>query len=116
KWYTDSNYSNPVPGTVPENGNITVTPSQTTTYYLRAESTADPCNLIAEGPTDGITVTVNEPVEIIADLDDSATVEVCAGFPVEFSIEATGNGLTYEWTRDGDPVGGNSPTLNIGQA
>ncbi|WZL89631.1 PKD-like domain-containing protein [Salinimicrobium sp. 3283s] len=61
-------------------------------------------------------VTVNEPVEIITDLDDSTPIEACAGFPVEFSIEATGTGLTFEWTKDGNPIGTNSPTLNMAQA
>src|SRR5690606_6381351 len=59
---------------------------------------------------------VNKPVAITQDLDNSETYSVCAGFPISFSVEATGTGLVYEWTRDNQPVGTNSPTLNISQA
>ena len=116
KWYTNSNYTTPVSGPVAEDGSITVSPTTTTTYYIRAENTTEPCNVNVNGPAAGVTITVNEPVAITTDLDDSEIYTVCAGFPIEFSIEATGTGLTYEWTRDGQPVGTNSPTLNIAQA
>src|SRR5690606_34147425 len=100
KWYSDANYSTPVAGTADNDGNVSVSPTVTTTYYLRAENTADPCTPLLEGPTDGITVTVNDPVVITKDLEEPS-VEICAGFPIEFSIEATGTGLIYEWTLDG---------------
>lgn len=42
---------------------------------------------------------------------------VAPGWSYEFTIEATGLGdLHYEWQRDGEPVGGDSPTLLIENA
>ena len=64
------------------------------------------------------TLIISEEVVITKDLDVTS-IEVCAGFPVSFSIEATGTGLSYEWTRTWDGVteivGTNSPTIEISQ-
>jgi plastocyanin len=39
-----------------------------------------------------------------------------AGEPVALAVTATGPDLVYAWTRDGVPVGGSTPTLNLGAA
>ncbi len=118
KWYTDANFNTPVTGTVAADGSVTVTPTATTTYYLRTENNAGPCEANINGPASGITVTVNEPVTITKNLEQTQ-VEVCAGFPVSFSIEASGTGLSYQWTRTRNEetvsVGTNSPNLEIAQ-
>src|SRR5690606_10244640 len=86
-----------------------------TTYYLRAESTTgSPCtgNVPATG---SVTVTVNQPVEITTQPEASQTI--CSGFPVSFSVSATGTGISYQWQfEEKDIPGATSATYNINQA
>ncbi|MGI0107561.1 PKD-like domain-containing protein [Salinimicrobium sp. WS361] len=115
QWYSNSTNTNSggtaISGATSSIYTPATTSSGTLYYYVIVSGTCTPA---VTSNVSGA-VTVNEPVEIITDLDDSTPVEACAGFPVEFSIESTGTGLTYEWTKDGNPVGTNSPTLTIAQ-
>jgi hypothetical protein len=111
KWYTNSTYTTPAPGTVAADGSLTVSPTTTTTYYLRAESsTGAPCTAnVASG---NVTVTVNEPVAITTQPNPSQPV--CLSLPASFSVAATGTGLTYQWYLGGNAIAGaTSSTYNI---
>ena len=109
-WYSDASFTNLVGTSTDADANITVNPAVTTTYYLRAESTTGaPCTANLEAGS--ITITVNDPVEITTQPESSQTI--CAGFPVTFSVEAIGTGITYEWQKDGNPIGVTTATYTI---
>ncbi len=55
-------------------------------------------------------LTVNT-IPVVTDQPDNVTV--CSGDNVTFTVTATGGDLTYQWRRDGVPVGTNSPTLTL---
>ncbi len=61
QWYTNSTFTNPVGGQLSStNASIVVSPTATTTYYLRAEGNVAPCP--ANDPVSGsLTITVNQP-------------------------------------------------------
>jgi hypothetical protein len=111
KWYTNSGYTIVAPGTVAADGSLTVSPTVTTTYYLRAESTTGaPC--VANLNSGSIKVTVNDPISITTQPNPSQTV--CLSFPATFSVEASGTGLTYQWYLGTTPItGATSSTYNI---
>ncbi|MGN6267216.1 MAG: hypothetical protein ACTHM5_16165 [Ginsengibacter sp.] len=114
KWYTNSSYTTSAPGTVAADGSLTVSPTVTTTYYLRAESTTGaPC--VANLNAGTIKVTVNDPISITTQPSPSQTV--CLSFPATFSVEASGTGLTYQWYLGPNPINGaTSSTYNIAKA
>ncbi|HZM00174.1 MAG TPA: hypothetical protein VFD43_07985, partial [Planctomycetota bacterium] len=61
--------------------------------------------------SDCATLTVRAPTVVDAIADQS----VCPGTGVSFTASATGDGtLTYAWTKDGAPIGGNTATLDLG--
>lgn len=80
-----------------------------------------------EGPcgpgTDQMTLTIHEEVLITT---QPANVGICVSYPVDFSVVAIGDGLTYQWysgTAPGTPVtntgnisGAQSPTLHFNMA
>ena len=114
-WYADSGYTNAVGTSTEADASLLLNPTSTTTYYLRAESsTGAPCEANVEA-VESVEVIVNDPVAIITDLDDSEPYSLCVGFPISFSIEATGSNLTFEWTKDTQPVGTDSPNFEISQ-
>ena len=123
KWYTSSSYSagSYVGDGTGANASLTVSPTTTTTYYLRAESsTGAPCAANVTGPAAGVTVAVSVPPAISLDPADEA---VCASTPVSFSANATGTNVSYQWYNssgmlsDGGTVSGaTTATLYISQA
>jgi hypothetical protein len=69
------------------------------------------------GPCPSVTsanavLVVNDPVVITS--QPAASQTVCSGFPVSFSVTATGTGLTYQWKKNGvDVPGATSATYSI---
>ena len=120
QWYNNTTNSNSggtlINGATSSTYTPVITTAGTSYYYVVVSGTCTPA---ATSEVSGA-VTVNEPVIITKDLDNSKTYSVCAGFPLEFSIEATGTDLTYEWSiiRENieEIIGENSPTLLISQA
>ena len=83
---------------ISDNGNYTVEVFGTSPCASTTSSTA--------------TLTVNQPVVITTQPDTSQTV--CTGFPVSFSVTATGTGLSYQWKKGGtDITGATSSTYSI---
>ena len=61
QWYTNPTFTNPIGGAISaSSASLTVSPTVTTTYYLRAEGNASPCAAIYP-ISSSITVTVNQP-------------------------------------------------------
>jgi len=58
-----------------------------------------------------LTVAVPEPAPGIAVQPASRTVH--AGELVQLGVQATGNGLAYAWTRNGQPLAGATPVLSL---
>ncbi|MFE3846811.1 PKD-like domain-containing protein [Flavobacterium sp. LB3P45] len=109
KWYLDAGFTALVGTSAAANASLSVIPSATTTYYLRAESiTSAPCtaNVAASG---SITITVNDAVVINS--QPVATQTLCSGDNVTFGVTATGTGLTYQW-RKGTTTLVNSGTIS----
>jgi large repetitive protein len=117
QWYsntTNSNTGGTSLGTGATSSTYTpVTSTAGTLYYYAIVSGT--CTPPVTSDVSGA-VTVNEPVVMTKNLEYSEPVSVCAGFPVEFSIEATGTNLSYEWFRGATSIGVTTPTLSISQA
>jgi hypothetical protein len=92
KWYSAS-----CGGTYIGTGtSITVNPTTTTIYFVRAEGDCNTTNCAS------LTVTVNTPV-LITDHPDSGSV--CTGQSWPFCVTATGTPpLTYQWRKDGSSI------------
>jgi hypothetical protein len=58
-----------------------------------------------------LTVAVPEPPPGITVQPASRTVHT--GEAIQFGVQATGNGLAYEWTRNGQPFAGTTPVLSL---
>jgi hypothetical protein len=104
KWYSNPGFTTLVGTSAAANASLTVTPTATTTYYLRAESTTGaPCtaNIAAPG---SVTITVNQPVVITT--QPTASQTLCSGSAANFSVTATGTGLSYQWKKDGSTISG----------
>jgi len=80
------------------------------TYHVEVRDADD--NLIQSGP---ISVTVVKKPFFIAEPQD---LNLYVGAALVLSVEAGGGlaPLSYAWQRDGEPVGGNAPVLNLGSA
>jgi len=81
-------------------------------------SGTSPCGAVTSSDA---TLVVNQVVAISTQPATSQTV--CSGFPVSFSVSATGTGLTYQWKKNGTNISGatsnmysisNVSTLNAG--
>ena len=77
--------------------------------YTVVVSGTDPCSDIT---SDTANLVVNEIVEITT--QPTASEILCSGSTAEFSVTATGTGLTYQWQKDGVAIPGeNNQTLSI---
>jgi hypothetical protein len=92
---------------------VNVSPSTTASYTIATLSNGS-CPSIAADKSGSATVTVHQPVAITAQPAPLQTV--CSGFPVSFSVTATGTGLTYEWFKNGISTGITSASFTISQA
>lgn len=106
------------------NGNgtfsISVSPNSTITYTILSLSD-ELCSSVATDLNGSCVVTVNEAVQI--DGQPQPVQSICSTFPVSFTVDAIGTGLTYQWylgstplTDDGHYSGTQTSTLNISQA
>ena len=106
--------TNPIGSAI--NATLNVSPSTTTTYWVRIENTAAPCT----GTTTGVTqvVTVNNPS--VAPSGISGTTSICN--PGSTTLTATGGtlgtGANYQWGTGSvvgtNPIGGaTNSTLNV---
>ncbi len=90
--------------------NITYTSPSTGAYFF---------SWIDNTPHSGLTTTPNGTVALDSIRIDSvgctlaaimtqpaATTTVCSGFPVTFSVTASGYGLTYQWFKNGNSISG----------
>ena len=94
KWYSNSSYTTLVGTSTAADGSLTVSPTSTTTYYVRAESsTGAPCTANVAG-AGSVTVTVHEPVVINTQPQNFGT---CASNPAQLGVVASGDGLVYQW-------------------
>jgi hypothetical protein len=61
------------------------------------------------------TVDVITDVPLLVAIDGSNTLSACAGVQQNFTSTVSGGGqpYSYAWTYDGNPVGGNSPSLSF---
>ncbi|WPR71173.1 T9SS type A sorting domain-containing protein [Flavobacterium sp. NG2] len=117
-WYSDASFTTLVGTSAVANASLSVSPTTTTTYYLRAESTTGaPCtaNVTAAG---SVTITVNDAVAIT--VQPTASQTVCTTSNVSFNVTATGTGLTYQWRKGttnlsntGNITGATTATLNL---
>ncbi|MCS7162334.1 MAG: PKD domain-containing protein [Bacteroidia bacterium] len=62
-----------------------------------------------------------DTAEVTFQVDDRLQVDlgpdrVLCRSDLPITLDAGPGGLTYEWTRDGQPIGGNSPTLQVTQS
>ena len=118
KWYSDASFTTLIGTSAVANASLSVSPTATTTYYLRAESaTGTPCTANVAAPG-SLIITVNDPVAISA--QPATTQTVCSGTNASFSVTATGTGLTYQWRKGttnlvngGNISGATSATLTI---
>lgn len=116
QWYSNTSNSNTGGTSLGAGANsATYTPVTTTAgtlyYYVVVNGTCSPA---VTSNVSGA-VTVNEPVNIIT--QPAASQTVCSGFPVSFSVEATGTDPSYQWQFNGvDIPGATSATYEINQA
>ncbi len=87
-WYTGSCGGTPV-GTTVGAGTLSVSPTTTTTYYVRGQG-----GCVTPGACAQVTVTVNQPVAITT--QPVAATDLCAGGTLNLSVAAT-NGASYQW-------------------
>jgi hypothetical protein len=108
-WYTDALFTTSIGSSSAANASLSVSPTTTTTYYLRAEGTAGPCTGTVASIA-SVTITVNEtqPVSVsIASSDADNTI--CDGTSVTFTATPTNGGSSpsYQWKLNGNNVGTN---------
>ncbi len=94
------------------------------TYTINNVSTSDAGNytvvVSGVGPCPPVTsstaaLAVNQAVAITSEPVASQTI--CSGFPVSFSVTASGTGLTYQWRKNGTDISGaTSSTYSIPNA
>jgi alpha-tubulin suppressor-like RCC1 family protein len=99
KWYTDAGCTTPVLGT--NTGTpITVSPTSTTTYYVRAEGTVN------NTATAGVVVTMNTNASA-AVTPATTPVAICPSGSIQFTCTPSGTGpFTYQWTNGGIAISG----------
>ena len=99
QWYTNASYTNPVgPQLSSANASLSVGPSVTTTYYLRAEVSS--CISPVTGPSSGLTITVGPSVS----LSSSVSHILCNGASngsASLSITGGTSPYSYIWTNGG---------------
>lgn len=104
--YTYEWTSNPAGFTSTE-ATPTVNPSEMTTYFVTVTSAA--------GCTTSSSVVVNTVSGATIETQPIASA-ICEGQSLSLSVEASGPGLTYQWRRNGNNVGVNSPTYTVASA
>ncbi len=113
--FTDAGATVAYTGTALASGTTIYAKPATTTTYTATVTSAQGCS-----STTPITITVNQ-LPAITVQPSPATQTVCPGVSVNYSVTATGAGLTYQWRRnsvnlvDGGQISGaTTTTLTIG--
>ncbi len=101
KWYSNNTYTTLVGTGTGANASLTVSPTVTTTYYLRAEGATTPCAATITGPVAGVTVTVNQPSVAPTALVASPAV-ICEGTSTTLTQTggSLGTGASWKWYTD----------------
>jgi autotransporter-associated beta strand protein len=96
RWYSDASFSTLVGSSSSANASLVLSPTTSTTYYLRAEGNFSPCssNLAAPG---NISVTVNQPSVAPSSLNGTATI--CDGSSTNLTQTggSLGTGAIWRW-------------------
>jgi hypothetical protein len=100
QWYSDASFTQPVGGQLfSANGQLTVSPLVTTTYYLQAENGTAPCSSTVGSATVSVTVNVYPPT-VAGTVTGEAPV--CAGSSPG-NLTLNGNvGAIIKWQSAGD--------------
>jgi hypothetical protein len=104
QWYSDPGFTTKVGGLIgAANASITVSPTTTTTYYIRAEGATAPCSAITSF-SGSITITVNNPNVAPTVLNATSTV-ICNGAGTNVTLTQTGGslGTSAQWQWYSDP-------------
>ncbi|UAY51207.1 sugar-binding protein [Ferruginibacter albus] len=97
QWYSDAGFTTPVGGHLTGAATLVVSPTITTTYYLRAEGIISPCANLLSDNTKAVTVTVNQPSILPTQLNSSAAI--CSGSSITLSQTggSLGTGANWNW-------------------
>jgi len=118
QWYDENNITVGSPISLDQTASLAVSPSVTTTYHLRSEGGAAPCDLTVENVGLTVTVIVNPTPSVVATPSSAST---CSGTAPSISLSG---GATYSWTgtpdagtaigtgNNGDPSTGTSSTIS----
>ena len=100
-WYSNNTYTTLVGTGAGAAGSLSVSPSVTTTYYLRIEGTTAPCTANVTGPAAGVTVTVNQPSVSPTVLNISVN-PICEGNSTTLTQTggSLGTGAGWKWYSD----------------
>lgn len=95
KWYSDASYTTLVGTSNSSDASLAVSPTATTTYYLRAEGAASPCTI--NTPSGSITIVVNKPN--VAPSLLNGTSPICNGSSTILTQigGSLGTGATWKW-------------------
>lgn len=111
RWYSNSGYTTLVGTGTGVNASLTVSPTTTTTYWLRAEGTSSPCGTNAPGPVGGVTVTVNQ-TSVLGTPSTAGPINFCdAGGNFGTPVTITGHTGTVNWQWGSSNGGWNAWTV-----
>ncbi len=106
KWYSDPGYTMLVGTGSGASASITVSPSATTTYYLRAEGATAPCAAITESGNVIVTVKQRPTASL------SGSQNLCNG-SATLTLTVTGTGTISGTLSDGTAFSGTAPTITV---
>lgn len=114
QWYSDANFTTTVGSTLSSsNASLVVSPTSTTTYYLRSINGTSPCSASIPSTTPSsvsVTVTIGG---LVSGTHNTTALSVCDGFnPTALTITAPTTGVspyTYQWK-----INGNNATTGTG--
>jgi hypothetical protein len=97
RWYSNSGYTTLVGTGSGANASLVVSPTTTTTYWLRAENTTSPCTANIPGPVGGVTVTVNQ-TSVLGTPSTTGPINFCdAGGNFGTAVTISGYTGTVNW-------------------
>jgi hypothetical protein len=113
RWYSDAGYTTLIGVGTGVNANLTVSPTVTTTYWLRIEGTSAPCVANLNGPAGGVTVTVSQ-TSVLGTVSNAGPIDFCdaAGFWNAVPISVSGHTGTVNWEWGSSNGAWNSPWVS----
>ena len=112
RWYSNSGYTTLVGTGAGANASLTVSPTTTTTYWLRAEGTSSPCAANASGPLGGVTVTVDQ-TSVLGTISNAGPIDFCestgnwSAVPISVSGAVGTINWQYGWSNGAGGTAGN---------